>query len=129
MAAMAFYTDSMDTFGKTPGTLSGSSNSQALTDKVKARMHNEGNIPDVGNYRVFNNEEDSSSNIYTWWAGYNLESENDRVKEKLEGRVDSAKLCGSGSISTPPARGSDNKYPEYTKDKQCVWIQIRTNRK
>ena len=126
MAAMALYTDSMDTFGKNPGTLK--DDSDRLTELVKSRMHNQGDIPDVGKYKVVNNEEDSTNKLYTWWAGYDLDSENSRVKEKLAGRANSAKLCESDSISTPPARGS-NSYPEYAKDKQCVWILIRSNRR
>ncbi len=128
MAAMAFYTDKMDEFGKNPGYLS--NNSTELTKQVKLRMHNEGNIPDEEKYEVVNNKEETEDNktFYTLWVGYDLSEENSRVREKLEARANSAKLCESDSISTPPARGS-NSYPEYTKDKKCVWILIRSNRR
>ena len=125
MAAMAYYTDKMDEFGKNPGYLK--NDSDTLTTNVKARMHNEGNIPDVEKYNVVNKEEDSTNKIYTLWVGYNLESENSRVKEKLAGRASSAKLYGTGSIN-PPARGSSG-YSDYKNTDNYVWILIRSNRR
>ena len=119
MAAMALYTDSMDTFGKNPGTLK--DDSDRLTELVKSRMHNQGDIPDVGNYLVKNDEG-------TWWAGYNLDSENSRVREKLEGRAESAKLKGSPS-NTPPDKSSADAYNHSKSKHTYVWIQIRSNRR
>ena len=118
MAAMAFYTDSMDHFGKTPNT------PEDIKSYAKKRMHNEGDIPDEDKYEVKNNSG-------TWWAGYNLESENSRVREKLEGRASSAKLYGTGSVNTFPTKNSNsNTYtPAYTKDYSYVWVLIRSNRR
>ena len=126
MAAMAYYTDNMDTFGKTPGYLK--DDSDTLTTNVKSRMHNEGNIPDEDKYKVVNNEEDATNKLYTWWVRYDLSEENSRVKEKLAGRASSAKLCGTGSVN-PPERGSSTKYTEYNKDHTYVWVLIRSNRR
>ena len=126
MAAMALYTDSMDTFGKNPGTLK--DDSDRLTELVKSRMHNQGDIPDVGKYKVVNNEEDSTNKLYTWWAGYDLDSENSRVREKLEGRAESAKLKGSTN-NTPPDKSSAVAYNHSKSKHTYVWIQIRSNRR
>ena len=116
MAAMTFYTDSMDHFGKTPDT------PDDLKSYVQKYMHNEGKIPDIDSYMVLNNSG-------VWWAGYNLDAagENTRVKEKLEARAPGANLCG-GSSTTPPTK-SGSSYPEYTKSNSCVWLLIRTSSK
>ena len=119
MAAMAFYTDSMDYFGKNPSTLTD------LKSYVKKYMHNEGNIPDETSYIVWN---DSG----TWWAGYNLTSagESDRVKEKLESRAQGANLCGTGDDNPPTKSGTT--YPAYNHSKSQhthVWLLIRSSKK
>ena len=119
MAAMAYYTDNMDTFGKTPST--------AIDfDKVKSSyMHNEGDIPDVGKYVMTSKGETiNDKQVYTWWVGYNLDSENSRVKDKLEGRASSANLKGTAS-NTPPDKSSATAYT--SKNHTYVWIQIRSN--
>ena len=117
MAAMAYYTDNIDTFGKTPNT------AISLSD-VTPYMHNEGNVPDKNNYIVTN---DSG----TWWAGYNLTTalDNDKVREKLQGRSESANLKGTTNSSTPPTKSSsDGKYPAYDSTHTCVWLLIRSPR-
>lgn len=120
MAAMAYYTDNMDTFGKTPST--------AIDfDKVKSYMHNEGDIPDVGKYVMQNKGETiNDKQVYTWWVGYNLDSENDRVRAKLEGRASTAKLKGNKS-DTPPDKSSAVDYNHSSNKHTYVWIQIRSN--
>ncbi len=121
MAAMAFYTDSMDHFGKYPNWNGKDSN--YLKPYVKKYMHNEGKIPDEPNIIIYN---DSG----TWWAGYNLTTalDNDKVRDKLQGRSESANLKGTTS-STPPAKDSADDY-NYTKEKHTyVWLLIRSNRK
>ncbi|MBQ4402069.1 MAG: hypothetical protein II832_07880, partial [Synergistaceae bacterium] len=64
--------------------------------------------------------------VYTWWVGYNLDSENSRVKDKLEGRASSANLKGTAS-NTPPDKSSATAYT--SKNHTYVWIQIRSNRR
>ena len=114
MAAMAFYTDSMDHFGKTPN------NPENLMSYVKKRMHNEGNIPDIASYMVKN-----ASGV--WWARYDASSENSRVRDKLEARASGANLCGTNS-DTPPTK-SGTKYPEYKASFSRVWLLIRSSQK
>ncbi|MBQ6971241.1 MAG: type II secretion system protein [Synergistaceae bacterium] len=115
MAAMAFYTDSMDHFGKTPNEPA------ELMSYVKKYMHNEGKIPDVASYMVKN-----ASGV--WWAGYALsDADGTRVREKIEGRASSANLCGSSS-ATPPEK-SGTAYPSYKSSNSHVWLLIRSGKK
>lgn len=120
MAAMAFYTDSMDHFGKNPDT------PDDLMSYVRTKyMHNEGNIPNVCSYMVKN-----ASGV--WWAGYNLTlaGESDRVKEKLESRAQGANLCGTGDDNPPTKSGTT--YPAYnysTSKHSRVWLLIRSSKK
>ena len=120
MAAMAYYTDNIDTFGKTPDHLK--NDPATLKANVEEYMHNEGKIPDEPNIIIYNNSG-------TWWAGYNLTTalDNDKVREKLQGRSESANLKGTTS-STPPAKDSADDYDYTTKKHTYVWIQIRSNR-
>ena len=119
MAAMAYYTDNMDTFGKTPST-------EIEMDKVKGYMHNEGKIPDEEKYEVLNNY-NADKKTSTWWARYDASNADTRIKEKLTGRAASANLKGSASVATPPKK-SEGKYPDYNKD-AVVWLLIRTNKR
>ena len=115
MAAMAYYTDNIDTFGKTPNT------AISLSD-VTPYMHNEGNVPDKNNYIVTN---DSG----TWWAGYRVEGIADswKVRGKLQAHAEEYGLRGSDNTN-PPAKGTNGKYPTYESKHKCVWIQIRSSR-
>ncbi|MBQ7192918.1 MAG: type II secretion system protein [Synergistaceae bacterium] len=121
MAAMALYTDKMEDYVSLPG-----SSPDPITEKVKLYLHNEGDIPDKGKYYVFRKKETADNKDYqVWWAGYVFStSDNDRVREKLEGRADSANLNGSDS-GNPPA---DNDV-KYKKSHESVWIKIRSSKK
>ena len=122
MAAMAYYTDSMDTFGKTPNT-------EIDMDKVKGYMHNEGKIPDEDKYMVLNHSvTEGGKTISTWWARYDASNDDVRIKEKLAGRAQSANLKGSTNIETTPTKTTAGKYPDYNKD-AVVWLLIRTNKR
>lgn len=121
MAAMALYTDSIDTFGKDPNHLA--SDNAKFKAEVSKRMHNEGDIPDKDNYIVTNNNG-------TWWAGYNLTTATDgaKMKGKMEVRAESANLKGSNS-DTPPTK-SGTGYPAYESSKHNrVWLLIRSDKK
>lgn len=113
MAAMAFYTDSMDTFGKNPNTTISLSN-------VTRYMHNEGKIPDIDRYIIIN-----ASGV--WWAGYKLDqlSDGDRIKEKLESRASNANLKGTAGDNP-----GDNPGDYSSKNKHTyVWLKIRSSKK
>lgn len=119
MAAMAYYTNNIDRFGKEPDFLK--DNPAKLKENVEVYMHNEGKIPDEPNIIIYN---DSG----TWWAGYNLTTaiDNDKVRDKLQGRSESANLIGTNS-DAPPAK-SDGKYPAYDSTHTYVWLLIRSPR-
>ena len=110
MAAMAFYTDSMDTFGKAPNTAISLGN-------VTPYMHNEGKIPDLDKYIITN---DSG----TWWAGCNLNEMPDgsRIKEKLASRAASTNLMGSSGTNDMPTE-------TFKESNTVVWLKIRSSRK
>lgn len=112
MAAMAYYTDNIDTFGKTP-------NKTISLSDVTPYMHNEGNVPDKDNYIVKN----SSG---TWWAGYSVAgiADGPKVRGKLQAHAEEYGLRGSGN-DTPPAKGVTAYYKSTDK---YVWIQIRSSR-
>lgn len=124
MAAMAYYTDKMDTFGKDPGYLS--NNADQFKTNVAKYMHNEGDIPDKDNYIILNSY-NSTSKVSTWWVGYYLDDskDNNRVKDKLAGRAVSANLKGT-STNTPPEKTSSG-YPQYTAEHKYVWLLIRSS--
>ncbi len=113
MAAMAYYTDKMDTFGKEPGKT-------ILLSDITPYMHNEGDIPDKDKYKVTN----ASG---TWWVGYYLDDskDNGRVKDKLAGRAVSANLKGTNT-EIPPKKSASG-YPQYTADHTYVWLLIRSS--
>ena len=113
MAAMAYYTDNVETFGANP-------NKDIDFATVKKYMHNEGNIPDVDSYTVTNNSG-------VWWAGYNLTNENTSVKQKLSNRADSANLKGAGN--TPPTTTPYPKYDSSSSGHTHVWLLIRSNQR
>ena len=119
MAAMAFYTDHVEEYSTLP-----ENSPDPLTNEVKKYLHNEGNITDGSKYKVVRTVEDNTYQV--WWAGYVFDTkDNEREREKLEGRTDSANLKGSAN-ENPPADQDGNKYK---KDHASVWIKIRSSKK
>ena len=112
MAAMALYTDKVDNLPSGPD----------ITEDVRLYLHNEGDIPDGDKYYVVRDTDN------TWWAGYVFNNaDNDRVKEKLEGRASSANL--KGSTSDDPLADKKNASDYKKNNNKSVWIKIRSSKK
>ena len=122
MAAMALYTDKVDNLPSGPD----------ITEDVKLYLHNEGDIPDKdkdGNLKIRVKIDTEK----TWWAEYKLDdADNDRVRDKLNGRAKSANLKGTTG-DTPPTKLSSGEYPQYQYDSSTkhnyVWLLIRSSKK
>ena len=117
MAAMAYYTDNVDHL----------TSDSDLTAEVKDYLHNEGKIIDGEKYFVVRDTEKK-----IWWAKYKLDDkDNDRVREKLSGRAESANLIGTIGDNMPTK--TNDKYPQYqynsTTKHDCVWLLIRSSKK
>ena len=122
MAAMAYYTDNMDTFGKTPST-------EINMNKVKGYMHNEGDIPDGNKYMVLNHSvTEDGKTISTWWARYDASNADARIKEKLAGRAASANLKEKSDTALDFPSRKVSEQTDY-KDRKYVWLMIRTNKR
>lgn len=111
MAAMIFYSNSADHFGRTP-------NSPAdLKSHIAKYLNPKGNESKTDGYYVVN---DSG----TWWAGYKVENaQHERIEEKLTGHAKSVGLKGTDSELCPK-----EPYDDY-EDHPFVWMMIRSNTK
>ena len=126
MAAMAYYTDNMDDYGRNVAY-----NTNATTKSIKSHvveyMHNEGDIPDKEKYKVLNDyNTDTKASI--WWARYDASNADARIKEKLAGRAKSANLKEKSDTALDFPSRKVSEQTDY-KDQRYVWLMIRTNKR
>ena len=104
-AALAYYTDNLDTYNSSL-KLSGSSGEDNLKNLVKY-LKAGGNVSTTGldsefDGYVFVND----SGAKAWFVGY-TKATDARIQEKLKGRAASVQLLGSATI---PANNANDKY-------------------